>query len=89
MKAKIYPFEATAKRDFLISLTSDAEVLSVLTIIAESETENNRSAAFRRVVREAGVKRGLLPAPAMPINPTYPHQVFGAIGAIGANHEGG
>jgi len=86
MAIKTYPYEATAKREFLINFTADAEVLNVLTVIAADETEGNRSAAFRRVVREAGVKRGLLPAPTRPVNPTYPHQVFGA---IGTNQEGG
>ena len=76
MKAKTYPYEATAKREFLINFTADAEVLSVLTVIAADETEGNRSAAFRRVVREAGVKRGILPPPA---RPGYQNQVFGAI----------
>lgn len=48
------------KRDVVTNLTLDRTSAKVLTALAE-DTEGNKSAALRRLLREVGTQRGLLP----------------------------
>jgi hypothetical protein len=50
------------RKDVFLSATIDTEAARILRELAERETEGNCSLALRRVLREAGERRGLLPA---------------------------
>jgi len=59
------------KRDVVTNLTLDRTTAKVLTALAE-DTEGNKSAALRRLLREVGSQRGLLPVqPAQKEVPQY------------------
>jgi len=49
------------RKDVLVSATVDVEAARILRQLAEREAEGNQSLALRRVIREAGEKRGLWP----------------------------
>lgn len=49
------------RKDVFLSATVDPESASILQELAEREAEGNRSLALRRVIREAGARRGLWP----------------------------
>lgn len=49
------------KKDAFTGMSLDKDALRLLDAIAEQETEGNRSAAVRKLVREAAKVRGLGP----------------------------
>lgn len=49
----------TKRRGVLLSVTLDLEAAEILRQIAAEEAEENRSFALRKIIREAGLRRGL------------------------------
>jgi len=50
------------RKDVFLSATVDHDAARILAVLAEREAEGNKSQMLRRVIREAGERRGVWPA---------------------------